>query len=122
MLVMVIAGHDTTGYAIAWILIEVAGHPKVYEKIKDEMRRIIPLGSKSVEITTIGSLEYLDCVIKEGLRLRPSSATGSARLITEDIHYNGFDIPKGTMAGLPFLPTQRVGVMVGLFFILLLCW
>ena len=122
MLMMVIAGHDTTGYTIAWILIEVAGHPKVYEKIKDEMRRIIPVGSKSVEITTIGSLEYLDYVIKEGLRLRPSSAVGAGRLITEDIHYNGFNIPRGSRVGLPVLPMQRFGVTVELFFILLLCW
>lgn len=121
MLVMVIAGHDTTGYAIAWILIEVAGHPKVYEKIKDEMRRIIPVGTKSVDFATVGSLEYLDCVIKEGLRLRPSSAYGVGRLITEDIHYNGFDIPKGTMVGLPFLPMQRFGVKVELFILLLSC-
>ena len=118
---MVIAGHDTTGYTIAWILIEVAGHPKVYEKIKDEMRRIIPVGTKSVDFATVGSLEYLDCVIKEGLRLRPSSATGSARLITEDIHYNGFDIPKGSRVGLPVLPMQRFGVKVEFFILLLSC-
>lgn len=112
MLMMVIAGHDTTGYAIAWTIIEVARHRHVYDRIKEEMRRMIPDGVKIVDHNAASSLEYLDWVIKEGLRLRPSSAYGPGRQVTEDIQYNSFEIPKGSLVGLPVLPMQRVGIKV----------
>ena len=67
MLMMVLAGHDTTGYAIAWTLIHVAQHPNVYAKIKEEMRRILPKGATNVDHSVVSSLEYLEWVIKESM-------------------------------------------------------
>ena len=112
MLVMIIGGHDTTGYTLSWILIEIAKHPKVYQKIKEEMRTIVPKDMKSVSFNTASKLEYLDWVIKEGMRLRPTAGFGAGRLVTEDFQYNGYDFPKNAVLFMPILPLMRIGIKV----------
>lgn len=112
MLVMVIGGHDTTGYALAWTLIEVAKHPHVYEKIKEEMRTVLEKDTQIIDIANASKLQYLDWVIKEALRLRPSAGFGTGRLATEQFHYNGYDFPKGALLFLPIFPLMRAGIKV----------
>jgi cytochrome P450 len=37
LITYLVAGHDTTGYTLSWILLEVARHPEVYARIKQEI-------------------------------------------------------------------------------------
>ena len=60
LLELIIAGHDTTAYSIAWILICLAKNPDVQSKLRGSLQN----GNES-------SSEYLKYVIKEGMRLHP---------------------------------------------------
>lgn len=95
-----LAGHDTTGYQIAWIIIEVSRHPLVLQRIRAELD-VIADRSKTVELTPklLGQMNYLTMVIREGMRLWPVLPIGSNRVVNKDIAYKEFIIPKGATIG-----------------------
>lgn len=96
-----LAGHDTTGYQIAWIIIEVSRHPLVLEKIRAELDMIIPDRSGNVDLTPklLGQMNYLTMVIREGMRLWPVLPIGSNRIASKDISFKEHVIPKGATIG-----------------------
>ncbi|KAF9257540.1 cytochrome P450, partial [Marasmius fiardii PR-910] len=65
------AGHHTTGYAVSWILYELAAHPKDQMRVYEEIRRTRVRTSGDFTASDYDSMSYLTCVIKESLRLRP---------------------------------------------------
>ena len=71
MNMFLVAGHDTTGYTIEWIIAEVARNPKVYTKLKEEIDASIPSDVADISYNAANALPYLDMVIKEGMRLWP---------------------------------------------------
>ena len=78
-------GHDTTTSAVSFVLYLIARHPRVQQKLVEEIHKVIgrdkhkPVGSSELQ-----QLKYLDCVIKETLRLYPS-VPQVGREITEDV-------------------------------------
>jgi cytochrome P450 len=94
VITFLVAGHDTTAYTLSWILIEVARHPIVLTKLQQELDDIVRNGFGFTP-STLGNLEYLNMVIKEGMRLWPVAALGSIREPLVDIAYKGKVIPKG---------------------------
>ena len=90
-----IAGHDTTGYSIAWILISLAKHPDEQSKLRDALRGMSP--------DDWSHCEQLLRVIKEGMRLHPVGA--SIRKIGRDIATNNKDeiLPKGSICLLTYI-------------------
>lgn len=71
MFTFIVAGHETTGYSLSWILIEIARHPEVYKKIREELELKVPANTTHLSFNDISILPYLDMVIKEGMRLWP---------------------------------------------------
>ena len=71
MFTFVVAGHETTGYSLSWILIEICRHPEVYIKIIEELQLKIPSNTTHLSFNDVCNLPYLDMVIKEGIRLWP---------------------------------------------------
>lgn len=79
-------GHDTTSMALSWILFLLGHHPSIQEKLwpeidamfdelDEEMASEGVSGDKKkyyIPLSKIKDLKYLDCVVKEGLRLCPS--------------------------------------------------
>uniref|UniRef100_A0A1B0DLX0 Uncharacterized protein n=1 Tax=Phlebotomus papatasi TaxID=29031 RepID=A0A1B0DLX0_PHLPP len=64
------AGHDTTTSGISFLLYNIALYPEVQEKIVEEIKYV--LGMDPERFFTFGDLKnmtYLECVIKESLRL-----------------------------------------------------
>jgi cytochrome P450 family 4 len=102
-----IAGHDTTGYSLSWILVEVARHQLVQEKVFQELQSIVPADAKHVDLDSLAQLTYLDQVIKEGMRLWPVVGLGSSREASRDIEYNGMIIPKGSILTINFYSLFR---------------
>lgn len=90
-----IAGHDTTGYSIAWILISLAKHPEEQLKL-----RIALCGMPRENWS---NCEELQNVIKEGMRLHPVGA--SIRTIGREITTNKKNevLPKGSICMLTFI-------------------
>ncbi|CAF0819677.1 unnamed protein product [Didymodactylos carnosus] len=89
-------GHDTTAAALSFALFLIALHPDVQQKLYNEIDQIF---SDDVEractMDDLKQMDYLECVIKESLRLLPS-VPGILREAQEDFIYNGHKILAGT--------------------------
>ena len=96
----IIAGSDTTSYSIAFILLELAKHPKEQQELR---KSLLELPSEK----NFGDSEMLHLVIKEVMRLNPVSSGGSIRKIGRDVvyerHGQKMEIPKDSVVWIPFL-------------------
>ncbi|XP_070544565.1 cytochrome P450 4V2-like [Ptychodera flava] len=88
-------GHDTTAAGVTWATYLIASHPEVQEKLQAEMDTIFGDSDRSATIDDLKAMKYLDCVIKESLRLFPSVPI-FARKLDEDVKIAGYDVPKET--------------------------
>ena len=68
---------------------------------------MIPADVQHPELSHLSDLKYLECVIKEGMRLWPVSAITSFRLASKDIPYNDLIIPKGSFLLIPSYVISR---------------
>ncbi|KAK6324938.1 hypothetical protein J4Q44_G00042800 [Coregonus suidteri] len=90
-------GHDTTAAAMNWAIHLLGSHPEVQRKVQQELQEVFGVSDRPVNTEDLKKLRYLECVIKESLRLFPS-VPFFARSIGEDCHINGFKVPKGANA------------------------
>jgi cytochrome P450 len=98
ILIILIAGHETTANALSWSLYLLAQHP-------DELR-IAKEASRSFELHQIVGNEVLNNVVRESMRLYPP-AWISDRVALEDDEYGSFLIPKGTVIVLFYYGLHR---------------
>ena len=78
-------GQDTTAAALAWTIFLIGSHPECQKKVIEELDSIF--GDDQERNVTSGDLakmKYLECCIKESLRLFPS-ASFISRLLKEDL-------------------------------------
>ena len=93
------AGHDTTGYTLAWFLCELARSPERAARLRDELARHEPAEASP----------YLHACVHETLRLWPVGATGSIRETLAPIELaDGTRIPAGAICQMPFLLIHRL--------------
>ncbi|KAL0908564.1 hypothetical protein M5K25_023066 [Dendrobium thyrsiflorum] len=86
-----IAGTETSSAAMVWAMTELIRHPKVMQKAQLEVREALN-GKRILEEGDINKLPYLKQVIKETLRLHPSSPL-VPRLCRETVELAGYTIP-----------------------------
>jgi cytochrome P450 len=67
------AGRDTTAVLLSWLVLELAHHPKIFQKLRSEILSEFGNSSSSTTLTfsTLKSCRYLQWVINETLRLHP---------------------------------------------------
>ncbi|WMV57512.1 hypothetical protein MTR67_050897 [Solanum verrucosum] len=65
---MLIAAMGTSATAIEWILTELLRHPHVMKKLQKELDQVVGL-ERMVKESDLEKLNYLDMVVKEGMRL-----------------------------------------------------
>ena len=94
LLTIYVAGHETSGYAIAWSIYNICKHPESYQKVKDELKLVMPNGVLTME--NFGQLKYLRAVIDESLRLYPTAYI-VGRESKEKDEIDGLEIPKDIM-------------------------
>ena len=70
LVVMMLAGHETTAAALSWALLELARHPRVRATLREEIDGVV--GGRAPTVEDLPRLPYLANVIKEILRLYPS--------------------------------------------------
>lgn len=78
-------GHDTTSAAISWSLLLLGSHPEIQDRVVEEIDSIF--GGDKTTVASMNDLmemKYLECCIKEALRLYPSVPL-IARQINEDV-------------------------------------
>ncbi|GKV25303.1 hypothetical protein SLEP1_g34761 [Rubroshorea leprosula] len=90
---MLVGGMDTSATAIEWTLSELIKHPRVMKKVQKELEEVIGL-KRMVKESDLGSLEYLDMVVKETMRLHPVGPLMIPHESVEDCTIEGFHIPK----------------------------
>ncbi|XP_062855848.1 cytochrome P450 4V2 [Trichomycterus rosablanca] len=90
-------GHDTTAASINWALHLIGAHPEVQRKVQAELQDVFGSSKRHVRVEDLKRLRYLECVIKESLRIFPVVPL-FARSICEDCHINGFKVPAGVNA------------------------
>ncbi|XP_054636134.1 cytochrome P450 4V2 [Dunckerocampus dactyliophorus] len=90
-------GHDTTAAAMNWALHLLGSHPDVHSKVQEELQEVFGTSQRAANMEDLKQLKYLECVVKESLRLFPS-VPFFARCLCEDATINGFYVPKGANA------------------------
>ncbi|KAI1288132.1 Cytochrome P450 3A21 [Halotydeus destructor] len=94
-LLFFLAGHDTSSITLTHCLYLLALNQTVQETLHKEIDGLFATGQE-INYDTIGQLEYIDCVIKETLRLIPTAARTS-RIASRDTILGKAKVPKGTM-------------------------
>lgn len=101
------AGHDTTTSGISFILYCISRHPKVHKKVFQEILDVFGNDKEApATMTTLQELKYLDCVIKESLRMYPP-VPFIGRYIPESIELNGRTMPPNTDYGFSIATMMR---------------
>ncbi|KAF6083854.1 cytochrome P450 family 4 subfamily V member 2 [Phyllostomus discolor] len=90
-------GHDTTAAAMSWSLYLLGSYPEVQKKLDEELDEVFGQSDRPATIEDLKKLKYLECVIKETLRLFPS-VPFFARHLNEDCEIGGYSIAKGSQA------------------------
>ncbi|OLY82478.1 Isotrichodermin C-15 hydroxylase [Smittium mucronatum] len=98
MVIMVLAGVDTTSITLTWLITYYMLYPKVYQRVVEEVRSNFP--NKEHKITHKESREklpYFVATVYEALRIRGAVGGALAREVPmEGIELSGYQIPQGT--------------------------
>ncbi|WOG81803.1 hypothetical protein DCAR_0100954 [Daucus carota subsp. sativus] len=92
---MFAASADTASTTIEWTLSELIRHPRAMKKVQKELEQVVGM-DKMVEESDLESLEYLNMVIKEAMRLHPVAPLLLPHHSLEDCTVDGFLIPKNS--------------------------
>nr|AHW57333.1 CYP4M38 [Chilo suppressalis] len=85
-------GHDTTACGLMYCLMLLANHKDIQDKIFEELFTIFGNSDISASYDDLSKMRYLECCIKESLRLYPPVPFIS-RQLTESTDLGGYKIP-----------------------------
>ena len=91
---LLVAGNDTTAATLSWVAERLVRHPEVLRRLE--------------ETVAAGDDTYLDAVITETLRLRPTIPF-TARAVNRDVVLNDVFLPRGSMVVLYINGIHRRG-------------
>ncbi|TWW63247.1 steroid 17-alpha-hydroxylase/17,20 lyase isoform X1 [Takifugu flavidus] len=89
------AGVETTSTTLLWILAYLLHHPQVQERVQKELDDHVG-SERPVRVSDRARLTYLDCVINEGMRIRPVSPVLIPHTAMTDSSIGGHHISRGT--------------------------
>lgn len=94
--ILLSAGTDTSALTLEWAMAQLLTHPEAMLKARAEIDANVGR-SRLVEESDMTNLPYLQCVIKETLRLCPVGPVIPAHEAMEDCSVGGFHVRRGTM-------------------------
>lgn len=102
MLLLLFAGHDTTGHTMTWMLFELARRPQLQAQLQQEVDGFFErLGPRDLTFRDLSGLDLMDRCITETLRLWPAVANGTFRQLQFADTVSGpagpVTLPKGTL-------------------------
>uniref|UniRef100_A0A803MCT9 Uncharacterized protein n=1 Tax=Chenopodium quinoa TaxID=63459 RepID=A0A803MCT9_CHEQI len=103
---IVIGGTDTTAAMVEWAMAEMLQHPRVVRKFQEELTEVVGLNN-TVEEVHLPKLKYLNAVVKETLRMHPSSPLLIPHCPSKDTSVGGYMVPKGARIFLNVYAIQR---------------
>ena len=103
------AGYETTSSALGFTAYELALNPSIQKKLQQEIDDNFPAENPKPTFGDFHKMKYIECVMKEVLRIHPIAPGGVTRHSFEQMIYEGITIPKGMdihidMEGLHFNP------------------
>lgn len=100
----IVAGHDTTAHTLEWMLLELARHPEVQERCRQEAEEILgglEAAGRELEYEDLERLEVTNAIIMETLRLWGPAWFVFPRVLPREETIKGREgpvtIPKGTL-------------------------
>uniref|UniRef100_A0A336M3C6 CSON009018 protein n=1 Tax=Culicoides sonorensis TaxID=179676 RepID=A0A336M3C6_CULSO len=103
---MLIAGIDTTTSTMKTMLYYLAKNQDKQEKLRTEIRSILPKKTSQLDPIQFKNLPYLRACVKESLRIIPV-VLGTARQLQHDLIIKNYFLPKGTNMILPIETLMR---------------
>ncbi len=103
-MLLLFAGHETTTAMLTWICLELARHPEVLQRAREEQRQLAVHGALNLE--QISKMPYLDQILNEIERLHPPIA-GGFRGVIKPFEFNGFHVPAGWLLQYSILLTHQ---------------
>ncbi|XP_050327103.1 probable cytochrome P450 301a1, mitochondrial [Bactrocera neohumeralis] len=104
---LILVGIDTISMAVCSILYQLATRPAEQQKVREELKRILPEADDELSIPRLDQMHYLKAFIKEVFRMY-STVIGNGRTLQEDTVICGYRIPKGVQAVFPTLVTGQM--------------
>ncbi len=98
MLILFVAGHETTANALSWAWYVLSKQPETVERIRLEAQEFF---DGPITIESLKQLSFTNQVIQEVMRLYPPAWT-TDRVALEDVEVDGYLLKKGTMV-MPFI-------------------
>ena len=103
---MFAGGSETTSTTLEWVMAELMKNPSIMKRAQEEVRRVV--GSKSkIDLNDINQMDYLKCILKEGLRLHPPVPLLVPRETSASSQFGGYDIPPKTRVFVNIWAIQR---------------
>lgn len=104
---VLIAGSDTSALTVSFTILMLAMHPDIQNRLFEEMRTVYDEQDERTSNDQLQELPYLDCCLKESMRLFPVASL-IGRTPSTDITVSNCTIPKGTIVALAILTLHRV--------------
>ncbi|KAG0358831.1 cytochrome P450 [Gamsiella multidivaricata] len=108
----IFAGHETTSAALSWAFYQLACHPGIQQRLREETRQLYSNTNGDPSYDDLNSLPYLNAVVRESLRIW-SPVPLNLRVSVEDDYLprsNGLEplfVPAGTNLQIPMFILQR---------------
>ncbi|KAL6573006.1 hypothetical protein OROHE_002482 [Orobanche hederae] len=98
IMVMLLAGTDTSAVTIEWAMSALLNHPEKLHKAKIEIDNIIGNDRRRlIDESDLSKLPYLQSIISETFRLFPATPLLVPHEASRDCTIGGYDIPRGTI-------------------------
>ncbi|KAE9983506.1 hypothetical protein EG328_009846 [Venturia inaequalis] len=99
--ILVVAGSETIGTALAGALYLLQKNPRVVRKLKEELHQAFA-NDKEIDLTKTYQLTYLNAVLSESMRLYPPPPVSLRRVVEpEGTTISGYKVPGGINVGIP---------------------
>lgn len=95
LLDLLFQGHEMTGDSMTWTLSELLTHPEALARLRQELDSVV--GKEDLRSSHLPQLPYLEAVVYEGLRRRPTNMFTSLRRVKQPFELGGYLLPVGTM-------------------------
>lgn len=98
ILTMIAAGTDTSAESLEWAMSLLLNHPQELQKARSEIDALVGgCGRRLIDYSDLCNLPYLQCIIRETLRLYPVAPLLLPHESSGDCTVSGFHVRRGTI-------------------------